>query len=512
MTAKKSARTRSDSRLSQSKVKTALNKLDKKPPSATGPRLDTGSWGNILTGLGVRGIDRAMSARFQASSFMGYGQLTQLYLSEPMGKRIVDLIPDEQTRQWFTIPADTDNAVLAKLDELNARVEMTNLLKWSRLYGGCIAVLGIDDGGELYEPVNEDAIRDIKFIHLFDRFNVWWTTSDIYSNINNPKYGTPEIFHVTPYHGGVQFAVHESRCLRMQGEVMPERLMIMNQGWGTSVFQTLHNVIRDEAISYQAAGNIVQDFIQTTIKIQNLSDMIRAGQSAIVNQRMQLIDTSRSVANTIILDALEDYSKSASSVAGLADLLDRFSLKLSSATGIPYTLLMGQGVKGLNATGDADIRLFYDKIKAEQIRILKPALHRLCRLIMLSKNGPLKGKEPEGWDIQFNPLWQMSETETAAYRYQVAQTDQIYLTTGVLDPSEVAKSRFGGNVFSPETMIDMENRHITDMTDEEKQQFDDFKKQSETGIVTTGTGSNEVNAGARSIKQELEHPASEPMM
>src|SRR5690348_1377510 len=115
---------------------------------------------------------------------------------------------------------------------------------------------------------------------------------------------------------------------------------------------------------------------------------------------------------------------------------------------------MGKGVAGLSATGDSDIRLFYDKIKSDQNKFLTPVLTRLCRLIMLSKNGPTNGVELEGWKIQYNPLWQMNETETANYRFTVAQTDQIYLNTGTLDPSEVAASRFGGGSYSAETTID----------------------------------------------------------
>lgn len=478
-----------------------------KPPKFI--RQDSSTWYNVMTGLGRKGIDRNMGARFAVSNFLQYNELTQLYLGEGLAKRIVDLVPDEMTRQWFTVEGDTDNACIAKLDEMNARVEVTNLLKWSRLYGGCLGVMGIDDGGKLTDPVNENNIRDVKFIHLFDRFNVWWTTTDLYSNINSPKYGTPEIYHITPYHGGVQFPIHESRVLRLQGEVLPTRLMILNQGWGSSILQATLNVIRNMATAYDSAANIVQDFVQTTIKVQNLSEMIAAGQSNLINQRLSLIDTSRSVANTIILDALEDYNKSASSVAGLSDLLDRFSLKVCSVTGIPYTLLMGQGVKGLNATGDADIRLFYDKIKADQERILQPALHRLCRLIMLSKQGPFRGKEIDSWKIKFNPLWQMSEQETAVYRYQVAQADVAYVNAGVLDPTEVAESRWGGGSYSPDTVIDVENRVDPSMTDEERKQFEDFKKQSETGIVTTGKG---IATPEESLEKEQNEPASQIMM
>jgi len=452
--------------------------------------IKTDGWANVLASIGGFGKDRTRGTSYASNDLMTQNELTQFYLSNGIAKRIVDLIPDEMTRQWITVEADTDNLVLAKLDELNAKTHLTNMLRWSRLYGGCIIVLGIDDGGELTDPVNEDQIKDVKFMHVFDRYNIWWTTTDLYNDIQNPKYGTPEIYHVTPYHGGIQFPVHESRVLRLQGEILPTRTMIMNQGWGSSIIQSCYEELRNLGSAYAATSNIMLDFIQTILKVANLADMMAAGQDELIKKRLELIDLSRSVANTIMIDAQEEYTKMASSVSGLSDLIDDFGLALASVTGIPYTLLMGKGVAGLNATGDSDIRLFYDKIKSEQQDRLRPLLERLIRLIMLSKNGPFKGVELENWNIVFNPLWQMTDTETAAYRYQVAQTDQIYIQNGVVDPAEVAASRWGGDTYSGEMVIEFKGRDVPDMSAEETKDLQISSKQSSTGILTTGAGTS----------------------
>ena len=53
---------------------------------------------------------------------------------------------------------------------------------------------------------------------------------------------------------------------------------------------------------------------------------------------------------------------------------------------------MGQAPAGLNATGDSEIRWFYDRVAARQRRELQPALKRLVKLLFLSKRGPTKGK------------------------------------------------------------------------------------------------------------------------
>jgi hypothetical protein len=89
---------------------------------------------------------------------------------------------------------------------------------------------------------------------------------------------------------------------------------------------------------------------------------------------------------------------------------------------------------------------------------LKPNLERLIRYIYLSKLGKTEGNEPESWSIQFVPLWQNTEEQEALLRRTVAETDRIYIETGVLDPSEVAISRFGGDIYSTETVIDLQGR------------------------------------------------------
>ena len=87
-------------------------------------------------------------------------------------------------------------------------------------------------------------------------------------------------------------------------------------------------------------------------------------------------------------------------------------------------------------------------------------LEKLTRYIMLSQDGPFGGVELDNWSIQFVPLWQNTEEQEAIVRKIVAETDAIYLDRGVLDPAEVAVSRFGGNRWSMNTEVDLENRNI----------------------------------------------------
>jgi hypothetical protein len=121
----------------------------------------------------------------------------------------------------------------------------------------------------------------------------------------------------------------------------------------------------------------------------------------------------------------------------------------------------------MNATGASDIRLFYDYIKSLQSSYLRPRIERLLRIVMKSADGPTGGVEPEQWSFEFRPLWQMNDKETAELRKMVAETDAIYISNGVLTPEEVTQSRYGGDKWSMETVID-EDREEDPATPDEK--------------------------------------------
>lgn len=84
----------------------------------------------------------------------------------------------------------------------------------------------------------------------------------------------------------------------------------------------------------------------------------------------------------------------------------------------------------MNATGDSDIRNYYDRIKAQQEDELRPVLRVLYAVLFRASVGEC----PHDLEIQFNSLWQMSQTEQASIEKLRAERDQIYLTHGVIGP------------------------------------------------------------------------------
>jgi uncharacterized protein len=414
------------------------------------PRVD--GWNNLLTGMGIANQDKRMSTTFSAKSFMTEWELMDLYVDDGMAKKVIDLIVVEMLRKGFTIEGDKENLVLSRLQEIGAMREIERALKWDRLYGGVVIVVGIDDGGDLEMPVNEENIRDILFLRAYERYRATWTTADLYSDPKQPKYGQVQWYNIYPTSGGAiggvsSFRVHESRCIVLEGVDIPEQARSLNAGWGTSVLQAGYEQLRSLGNVYGGLENIVEDFVFGTLSIENLQDLMMAGKENVVKERLELMDLSRHIINTVLLDAREKYEKHTSTVTGLPEIVDKFYQAVSAVFGIPMRLLVGDQGEGLNNKGEGVTDDWYNNVSTHQESKLKPIIERLAKLIFLSKRGKFKGVEPKDWKIKFVPLKQLSEKEQAEVRKINSDTDKNYVDSSVLDPAEVALSRFGGDTY-----------------------------------------------------------------
>ena len=268
--------------------------------------------------------------------------------------------------------------------------------------------------------------------------------------------------------------VHESRFLLFDGVPVTRTQRVRNNGWGDSVFTRTFEVLRDYDLSWGGVCNLLQDYAQGVYKIQGLADLITGNDDGVVAARAALLDLTRSLARAIVLDAgskdvpAEDFHREVTQLTGLAEIMDALGSRLATAARMPKSLLLRQAPQGLGATGDADIRWYYDQIRSYQNTDLTPKLERLVKIIFATKDGPTNGVEPENWSVVHNSLWQLGNLEEAQRRFQIAQADGIMLQNQVVTPVEVAQ-RFAGDKFDSDLHIDMDAREALDLSNEELQ-------------------------------------------
>jgi hypothetical protein len=202
--------------------------------------------------------------------------------------------------------------------------------------------------------------------------------------------------------------------------------------------------VKNLGAAEQGVANAMLEFSISKMKVSGLAEILSSNDEEALKKiynRMNVISSSKSIINSILLDADhgEDFMRDSISFAGISDMLNLMMALISSVTGIPVTKLFGISPGGLNATGESDIRMYYDEIRARQETILRPSLQRLSEII--SQYIPGIEDTPE---IEFNSIWQLTESEKLDNRKKQAEIDEKYINTGVYSADDVAESRFSG--------------------------------------------------------------------
>ena len=415
--------------------------------------------------------------------------IERFYEGNGLFSRIIDLPAEEAVKHGFEIEdladGNTKDFLFDCLDELDWEENAMTSLKWTRLFGGAIAVMLINDGGALEDPLDWKKIKSIDDIRVYDRTLL---VPD-YSSINKYEYedpfrvrgsrlGLPERYMVTSKYG--TFTVHDSRCLVFQNGVLPERTTnSIYQMWGIPEYIRIHNAIKDTEVAHGMAPKMLDRSIQAIYKMQNLAlEMATEDGEANILKRLQIIDLARGLLNSVVLDADgEDYDFKSFSFAGVSDVINTTCNYLSAITNIPQTILFGRSPAGMNSTGAADLENYYNYVERIQKRMIKRNLRYL--LAIIAKAGLHTGeiKEVPPLKVEFNSLWSMSEQEKVALdlqKAQVAQTNantaSVYVQMQAVDPSEVRKKLADDGEFDIETMLD-------DYSEEELEENDPANKQ-----------------------------------
>jgi uncharacterized protein len=418
-------------------------------------------WANSMVGL-AQTQDKSQYTHYNQATIIDDGTLLEMYLGDGLGSRIVDVVADDMTREWIYVDEDRPRKTIFNvLDTLNAEEAYNTAIKWQRLYGGSLIIMGIMDGRGVDMPLYEKGIRNIEYLKVVDRTCVDLANSVFDLDPNSPTYGKVLKFNVRYYiqNKYVDVFIHYTRVLEFHNDPVPVgKYNGLDQNlryWGISSLQKINEAIRDLGGISQSIVNILYDFTFGVYKFEGLAQLLSSdstgeAQSGLV-KRLNAINSSKSIINAAVLDKDEDYEKQYTTLAGLPEMVDRFMLQLSGSTGIPVTRLYGRSPAGLNATGESDLRNYYDLIEATQRNRLMPPLRKLLNLICL-----WKGIDPNSITVTFNSLYQLTEEEKSKIAKADAETEEIKIRTAQAlvdagcDPQKVAKK------YGYDDMFDME--------------------------------------------------------
>lgn len=424
---------------------------------------------NLLTNYGTR-RDSSSAYAYQAAPLVDDQTLTEYYISNGLFAKIIDAPSERAATGGFDLglnDEDLETIVSDALDDLDWEAIATEAIKWTRLFGGAIGVMLIDDGGTLEQPLNYARIKGIEEIVMFERPCVEPDYTRLYGfggdgqNLKR-KMRDPEYYRVTSQMGS--FIVHESRCLTFRANKLPELTKFQQyQFWGVPEYVRIREELRETMVSHGYSVRMLERCIQAVHKMGDLAYkmMSEAGEAEVL-KRIELVDLARSLFNTIVIDKEgEDYGFQTYTMSGVKEILDGTCNMLSAVTQIPQTVLFGRSPAGENSTGESDMENYYGYCGSIQKVVLKPGVSRLLDVIFTAaKNIGQIDKVPK-FKVNFNPLWKLSDTEEANLdkaradaTFVRAQAASLYLTNQVLSPEEVREGLKTSNDFNVEDLVD----------------------------------------------------------
>ena len=426
---------------------------------------------NLLNKYGTK-QDNSEAYKFEREPVIPDMQLTGLYEGNGLFSKIIDTPAEEALKHGFDLNLKSDelNAFVEDaLDDLEWEERAATAIKWTRLYGGALIVMLIDDGRGLEEPVDWEHIRSIDELRVYERSIVQPDYASLYQQdyggkgVGNrvSKFGQPEYYYVSSIYGS--FKVHESRCLVFRNGVLPEQTSNATYlFWGMPEYVRIRRALRETVTAHTDSVKLLERSVQAIYSMKGLASLLTTddGENQVL-KRLQLVDTSRGLLNSIAIDSEgEQYDFKTFQFSGVKDVIDATCNMLSALTNIPQTILFGRSPAGMNATGDSDFESYYNFVEKIQRLMLKRNLRTLLDVVFRAGVASGDVAEEPDYKLEFKPLWSLSDTEQATVDQTKAQTAlvkaqtaQAYVDMQALDPTEVRRRLASDEEFDVEDII-----------------------------------------------------------
>lgn len=369
-----------------------------------------------------------------------YTDARRWYYSNGFIQTIVDAPAEDATREWISIKTNLDKdynisrMIENRLEELSLQEKLLKLIRYSRMYNeGGYFYYGIKSTVPqwqqvLAEPIPADIMK-LDYINVFGPDQVSFRVG----------YSSPlsKYYHAMRYTIG-GYDVHESRISHMINNFIEEEVR------GVSVIDTILDAIFAQDTSLWSVTSLIFEMSVWVFKSPLVEDMKGSELYEFLAKMKGAISTQSCFA----MGEMEDIKRIVESApTGLKDILDFIFENLAGLAKIPKSRLMGQA-QGVVTAGMFDLRAYYDNVAKFQENQCRPIIEKVIDIVVHETEGEifktLGNKVAElDWSFEFRPLYRLTPTEIADVELKQAQRDQIYITTGVLTPSEVRDERFG---------------------------------------------------------------------
>lgn len=355
--------------------------------------------------------------------------LTTTYRVSWIAKRIIDMPAEDSTRKWYDLNTSMDDEDVQDLKRLEAKhsvqQELTNAIRWARLYGGSIAVMVVDDGqDDLSQPLDLDRLTFGCFhgLLVLDRSQGVDPSLELVSDIDDPDFGEPMYYTVDlDLQDMHRMRIHHSRVLKFIGRELPRMETQAENYWGASELEHIWDELQKRSATSANLAQLIFQANITTLKMGDFGEALALGTDAQKKNIMSAIEQENRFRTSFglqLLSAGDQMENLSYSFSGLSDIYECFMMDMAGAAEIPATKLYGRSPQGFNANGESDLKNYAEMISGIQERMLRPALEKLLPVEAIS----CWGFCPDDMDITFDSIIAPSPAERADLIDKISQS------------------------------------------------------------------------------------------
>lgn len=347
-----------------------------------------------------------------------FNLFNSMYRNSWIVRKIIDIVPSDMMKNWIKIVTQVEPDALKKFDKVirqtGTKAKITEGMRWGRLYGGAAALIVIDgDQEKLDEPLDYDAIMpdSYKGLMIFDRWSGVVPSSEKIEDLDNPEFGLPEYYTITTQTAEV-YRVHHTRMLRFTGRPLPYWEKMAEIQWGESEIEVVFEELKKrDNTSYNIAYLTFLANVRV-LKMSDLGEVLSTTNAKAKESLYNVLEAQNWLMSNMgmyIMDKDDDFDTKQYSFSGLSEIYETFMLDVAGACEMPVTKLFGRNPAGFNATGESDLKQYFETIESKQQEYLAPILDKLLPVIAMSAWGAI----PDDFEWDFNPVMVVDNKELA---------------------------------------------------------------------------------------------------
>ena len=361
--------------------------------------------------------------QYPSQSFIGYGALQQI-AQNGMIRTAIQTVADDITREWITITGgdETDNELLdtlaEKMDGLNIR----------RLYNRAYATQGYMGGAFIYIDTGTD---DPSLpLQISDKSDEIKQGTKVKFVLIDPVVAAPGIYNASdPLKEN--YMSDPDYWLILGRRVHHSRLIILRDNLPPTLLRPAYNFLGIPQ------AQILLEKLNLLVYQTNTEDLLTSSDGVQqMDAKMLALSRYRNNDSVVVCDRnAEDIKNITLTISGVTDIVRQQLEFIAAINRTPAVKLLGISPSGFNATGESDIRNYYDHVMSKQ-ELLRDGIQKILDIIQLTTTGTID----QSISFEFNALGaddDQVDVQTAAARVNMLNS---LLQTNVLSAEEVRKA------------------------------------------------------------------------